>query len=421
MKQFICYIGLLCILLTGCRSARVSMKPNKNLLTRLMRSEPDKFKAIMKHKDEYQVQIIYTMIDRDENNIPSFHSYSYNVDKSRYFYPASMVKMPVAFLTLEKLHDLQIPGLDKETVMLTDSAYSGQIRVHHDSTTASGLPSLASYIRQVFLVSDNQSFNRMYEFLGQAEINRKLREKGYEDTRIISRLSVFLSEDENRHTNPIRFMQNDRVIYSQPAAYNQGDLNLKGEVLKGKGHYDHGEYIDRPMDFTRKNFFPLDEMQLMLKAVLFPGQVDPRHTFDLTEEDYRFLYKYMSEFPSESVHPDYDPEEYYDSYSKLLMHGNDPAPLPRNIRSFSKFGQSYGYLIDNAYIVDFDKKIEFMVSAVIQTNANDIYNDNVYEYDEIGYPFLKNLGLLLYNYELERPRAYPPDLSRFKVEYDHHR
>ena len=37
-----------------------------------------------------------------------------------------------------------------------------------------------------------------------------------------------------------------------------------------------------------------------------------------------------------------------------------------------------------------------MVSATLMVNQDRIFNDNVYEYDEIGLPFLAELGRQLY-------------------------
>lgn len=84
---------------------------------------------------------------------------------------------------------------------------------------------------------------------------------------------------------------------------------------------------------------------------------------------------------------------------------------------FNKSGLTYGFMIDNAYIVDFKNGVEFFLSAVIQVNENEIYNDNEYEYDEIGYPFMENLGKAFYDYELNRKREHSPDLSKFRFEY----
>jgi len=58
---------------------------------------------------------------------------------------------------------------------------------------------------------------------------------------------------------------------------------------------------------------------------------------------------------------------------------------------------------------------EFLLTAVIQVNENQIYNDDKYEYDEIAFPFLANLGRVIYDYEVKRPRQFQSSLVRFKV------
>jgi hypothetical protein len=48
-------------------------------------------------------------------------------------------------------------------------------------------------------------------------------------------------------------------------------------------------------------------------------------------------------------------------------------------------------------------------------NADGVFNDDAYEYDEIGMPFLARLGRAVYEHELRRERPRRPDLSRFRV------
>ena len=43
-----------------------------------------------------------------------------------------------------------------------------------------------------------------------------------------------------------------------------------------------------------------------------------------------------------------------------------------------------------------------MVTATILVNKDGIFNDDAYEYDEIGIPFLAELGRALYAIELKR-------------------
>ncbi|MET0243235.1 MAG: hypothetical protein ABW174_07195, partial [Flavitalea sp.] len=115
----------------------------------------DALQKVLADPATYRYQLIYTRIDRDSNNKPQFTDYTYRLNKVEYFNPASMVKMPVAFLALEKLH--RIKGVDKFTTMLTDSSYSRQSAVLSDTSSADGMPSVAQYIRKIFLVSDNDA------------------------------------------------------------------------------------------------------------------------------------------------------------------------------------------------------------------------------------------------------------------------
>jgi hypothetical protein len=113
----------------------------------------------------------------------------------------------------------------------------------------------------------------------------------------------------------------------------------------------------------------------------------------------------MSILPRESEFNEYrDYGHYPDGYVKYFLYGDTKDPIPDYIKIYNKVGQAYGYLTDNAYIVDSKNKIEFLLSAVIYVNEDGIFNDDKYEYDEIGLPFLANLGRVIYGYELERKK-----------------
>jgi hypothetical protein len=190
-------------------------------------------------------------------------------------------------------------------------------------------------------------------------------------------------------------------------------------VFKGIGFIKKDTLIRKPFDFTYKNDYSLFEQQEILKAILFPNFVDPNKRFDISEEDRKFVMQYMSQLPTETFSPPYKKDNaLYDAYCKFLIFGEDKKSIPKNIRIFNKVGDAYGYLIDNAYIVDFENGVEFMLSAVINTNTDGIYNDGKYEYKTIGYPFMKNLGQTVYQYELKRKRKHRPDLREFILKYD---
>jgi hypothetical protein len=398
----------------------IAQRPDTVFLKNLLESHPEMFNHILNHPAHNEVQILYTQIDRDENNVPHFKSYSYRLNAKHYFYPASTVKLPTAIFALEKLNELKVKGLDRNTVMVTDSAFSGQTKVTTDTSSKSGLPSIDNYIKKILLVSDNDAYNRLYEFVGREDINTKLKKYGLNDSRIIARLAIGDKGESTRHTNPVNFYNRDKLVYHKPPLYDALDYPMHPDnMIQGKGYLDKNDkLVMEPFDFSQNNIYPLIDQQSVLKRLLFPETFPKEQRYDLTDEQYRFIYHYMSMWPTESKHPTYNPPEYYPAFCKWLFYGGDSlAVINPNIRIFNKIGDSYGYDIDNAYIVDFKNKIEFILSAVVQSNDDGIYNDNKYEYKTVCLPFMRNLGQMIYQYELKRDRKYKPDLEKFKFSY----
>ena len=387
-------------------------------LENLLKQYPQYFDSILQYQKDWNVQIIYTQIDRGRNNLPKLTNYYFNVNPVRYFYPASTVKLPTALLALQKLNELKDKGITRNTTMITDAAYSGQTAVYNDPLAQDGRPTIENYIKKIFLVSDNDAMNRLYEFLGQEYLNDELHKKGYEDVQILHRLQIALSEDENRHTNPMKFLDaNNTILYEQPLVFNQAKYAARNDSL-GNAYYSGNGLINTPMNFSKKNRISLEDLHNILRSVIFPNTVVEKQRFNLMPDDYKFIWKYMSQFPPETLYPPYDSAAYYDAYGKNLLYGSQKGSLPKNIRIFNKEGDAYGHLLDIAYIVDFDKKIEFFLSAEIYCNKDGVMNDDKYDYETIGYPFMKNLGKVIYDYEAGRNKAYLPDLSSFKMVYD---
>ena len=389
-----------------------------HFLELLMKKDPSHFEGIIAGKDSFRLQIIYTQINRNEKNKPSFKNFYFNVSDANYFYPASTVKMPVALLALQRLHEPGIPGVDMNSTMITGSDYGHETPVLNDPTTADGRPTIAHYIKKIFLVSDNDAFNRLYEFLGQEYINKNLAKMGYGDAQIRHRLQAGLNAAENAHTNPIRFLDmNGNLLFNQPAKFSQQKFTRRNDFV-GAGYYQGNTLINHSMDFSEKNRISLEDLHNILRTVIFPESVPKSRRFRLSADDYKFLYRYLSQYPGETRVPSYDTLTNWDAYCKFLYWGSDTGRLPKNIRIFNKVGDAYGFLIDVSYFVDFDKKIEFMLSVAMYCNKDGILNDDKYDYDDIGLPFMKQLGRLIYDYELKRKKRFAPDLSKFKVQYD---
>jgi len=385
------------------------------ILDQLLLAHPEKFKKLTDNPEKYRLQILYTQIDRDANNKPHLTTYSYRADTNEYFYPASTVKLAASVLALEKLNTLKI---DKSTTFQTLKNRPSQLEIKTDSTAASGLPSIAHYIKKILLVSDNEAYNRLYEFLGQKSFNESMANKGFQGVRLTHRLQTPLPRLENQYTNPIQLIDaSGKLLYQQPESFNDKPYAANSPILLGKGTMnDAGVVEDRPLDFSLKNAYPLQAQHLFLQRLMLPEAFPKKDQFKLSKDDYQFLYRYMSMYPTESKEPKYTDE--HATFCKFLYYGSEKnATLNPSIRIFNKVGDAYGFLLDNAYVVDFDKNVEFIVTAVLLCNEDEIFNDEKYDYDSIGFPFYKNLGEVIYEYELKRPKKHLPDLSHLRFDY----
>ncbi|WP_108803707.1 serine hydrolase [Aquimarina sp. Aq107] len=359
-------------------------------LEKILNSDIPQIVNVSKNIEKYEVQILYSQINRNKKGQTTFTDYEFNVSDSMYFYPASSVKFPIAVLALEKLNELQknnIP-ISKETSFITeqDSSYS----------------SVEKEITKIFAVSDNQAYNRLFEFLGQDYINQKLNSKNI-NSRISHRLST--NNASNTKSQSLIFknkIQDSIALYEQKGIENSPNLKLAlKKVQKGKGYILNDSLIRTPKDFSQKNYLPLRSLHGLMKRIQFPDTFIPKERFNISERDLEFIIKAMKTIPYEAG---YDKKEYYDGYVKFFMFGDTKKDIPKHIEIYNKVGYAYGYLTDCAYIKDTKNNVEFILSATIHVNENEIYNDDNYEYDEIGIPFLAQLGRMIYDLEKQKSK-----------------
>ena len=385
-----------------------------NILDDIVNSLQSEFPDVVHEPQKYRLQILYTQVDRNKKNEPILSTHSFGVDTGKYFYPASCVKLPIAVLALEKARSISEVDISDRFEILPGPIYKSGVR--NDASSKSGYPSLAHSIRNLFIISDNSANNYLYDFLGRDHINKRLWDLGFNSTRIKHRLSLSLSEEENKFTHPMNFYNELEMSYKQKSQIASKSLDLNFEDFKiGKSHYVGGEKRDGPLNFKSKNFMNLPDQHELIKRIIFPDYFKNKPCFKLSDSDYLILYREMSILPRESEYPSFpDYDKHYDGYCKFFLFGDTKRRIPDNIKIFNKIGLAYGFTIDNAYIVDLENNVEFFLTAVIYCNSNGVMNDNVYDYETVSIPFLSELGRKIYNYELKREKNFLPNLDWIK-------
>jgi hypothetical protein len=414
MKKSLFYCTLLLLVISNKLTAQWPA-PFSSILSGIQDSVT---KKVLVNPKTYRYQLVYTKIDRDQNGIPHFTNYTLHADPENYFNPASMVKMPLAFLAMEKLYELNLPGVNKYTTMQFDSNYQRQVAMYADSSAENKKPSIAHFIKRAFLISENDPYNRLYQFVGQGPTNQKLIAKGYTSTKI-TRQFMGYTEDQNRHTNSIQFMDEKGLpILKLAPQYNKDSFQFGAPILIGDAHWNSkDEVVNAPFDFTRHNNISLVDMQKMLQSVIFPTSVPKQNRFNMTEADRLFLLQYLSQYPSETNYPKYDSAHFYDSYVKFFFQDSTHT-MPKHIRVFNKVGWAYGFLTDVSYVLDTKNNIDYMLSATVYVNSDGVVNDSKYDEETVGFPFLNKIGTAFYEYELKRPRKFKPVLKNQVKQYE---
>jgi hypothetical protein len=253
-------------------------------------------------------------------------------------------------------------------------------------------------ITKVFAVSDNDASNNLFEFIGSDYLIDSMKAKGLAPFGVSNRVSI--PNAGNPITKPITLYLDDNTIVNLPAIHNRPSFPLQlNKLKKGIGFMEDNVFVNEPFDFSNKNYYPLETLHNTMKRIVFPEVFTATERFNLTEKDREFILFSMQNLPKNAG---YNSTEYYDGYCKFFMFGDTKENIPSTIKIYNKVGDAYGTLIDCAYIVDFENKVEFIVSATLLVNKDGVFNDDKYEYDAIGFPFLAELGRQLYAKNLKK-------------------
>jgi len=340
-------------------------------------SDNPKISRVMTNLPAHEVQILFSEVTRSPEGDVIFVNDEFQIRDDFYHYPASTVKLPVALLALEKL--AEDDRLDRYT----------RFQIAGEATGSS----VTNELIKILIVSDDQAYNRLFEYLGKDDINRRLDAMGLE-ARIAHRLSI--PDSDVLTTRPITFSSSagGPVVIGPIANREIEPLSLEG-LFKGVAYFENGEKIDKPFDFSEKNYLPLRALHSVMQRLIFPEAFADSQRFHLSESDRRFVLNTMKKIPREAG---FDAQEFPDGYAKFLILGDLQERITDRFEIYNKPGWAYGYLTDSAYVVDHKLNREFIISASIHVNANRTFNDDEYEYEEIGVPFLAELGRQLVGY-----------------------
>ena len=348
----------------------------------------DFLRSILKDKDKYEIQILYTEVSKNTLGQTEFTDFQFQLNDQKYFYPASTIKLPITVMTLSKINELRAVG---SNISLKSKINISLINNKKEIIVKDSITSFQNLIADVFLVSDNSASNVLIDFIGYNYFNSSMSNLGFENTYL------------NHKFNPDPFVDSSWIITNidnDTISSNENKITVSASsdisnLKKGNKRFINGEIINEPLDFISKNRSSLTDMHNIIKNLIYPEVTLSK--FNLNVEDYDFLRYWMSRFTFEDLGAKYiGDDKFFNSYNKFFIHGTDTILNNTDIRVYNKIGQAYGTSNDSAYIKNYKEDVEFFLTATIYTNENKIINDNIYEYGETAIPFLSKLSKAIY-------------------------
>ena len=381
-------VGVLCFGLISWGAFGQTPTAKQNL-TQVLQSEDTLIRRFVTPNSPHEVQVYWSEVHVSADGRSTFDTATFQADPQTYFYPASTAKLPIAIMALEKIRELQAQGysLDEHTPFQVIDPKNNQLIAEQKT--------VLNLIQEIFLVSDNDAYNYLFDFLGRDQINERLHEMELTHTRIHHK---FLTGADNENTWEYKFFDQGQLVYHQPSI--QAKKPIKNEVAqglyKGKGFMSGDSLIQQPMDFTYKNHIPLEDLVSMLKRLVWFEEFTEKQRWKLHRADADTLLYWMGRNTLESDDPRYTEQlGYWDSYNKFLLYGDLKGQMSPKIRIFNKIGQAYGTLTDIAYIKEGDH--QGIMAVTLLVNENGIFNYDHYEYEELGLPFMRAFGRALWS------------------------
>ena len=402
-KKVIVFLFLLTSFLGKSQVESSKMKAPE-LMQLVLDSLASKYPDLINFPERYRFKIVFTEVQRKNGKV-ALETVSYRSELKEYLYPASIVKLPTVLITMEEFNKIKstVPNLDfKNTVKFVKDRgclpTMNQIKIGNRMYPSS----LDVLTKQVLAVSDNDAYNRLFDFCGQQTLNRRMKELNFNQGKIIRKFVLNCTLDQNRISDSlVMFGKRNERLYTRGTISNRDTIYLDTSYKLGLSYEGFNkQLVNRPFDFSKQNNLDLVDVHKILTGLVFPKS-SKSHQFNITNEQRNYLLQNLARYPNEYGLA-YNSLEYFPTYKKYLFFGRDSklnylSDTLTRFRSFNVVGVSFGCVIDASYLVDFETGKEFFLTAGLYANQDEVINDAKYDYETLAYPLLKDLGRLFMN------------------------
>ncbi len=387
-----------CILLLFYQQGISQIQPGTNdeLLQQLLSDKDRKLDQILNDPSRYQFQLIYVRVKENKQGRVELEKHSLFEDKY-YFNPASLIKLPLAVVALEKLSNLKKSGIDLNTPMSINTCSCDFDT--DDYVKKSKNPSLGQFLREMMIMSDNDAYNLYYDFTGKDYFNTRMQELGYKNIIMRKHFTSRCTDEENNITGGIDFMHEGESFFHLPCDTSHQIFTTDSSlpVKAGTSFLENGWVITGAKDFSNGNYVRLSEVTDLMIRLFFPDD-NSNPKLQMDEQNRKFLLDAMDDYPRDLKNYAISTEKKPDNLYRYFM---DEEKLSEDMHVYNKVGQSGGFISDVSYIEDKKNHIRFFLSASMLAKKSNVINDGNNNYKDFGFPVFSEIFQQIYKFELE--------------------
>lgn len=376
-------------------TAKADLVADRALAEALGRGGPALQKALSA-AEAHRFQIAFARVR--EGATPTLERRGLRAD-AEYFFPASSMKVPIALASVHRMAELRRGahrGYTRDATLRIDPIRGGD-------------PFVTTFAREAFralVVSDNASANRMLGLVGHREAHETLWKLGAASARLRTGFATGGELDPAELSPRVVVTGPDGAADELPAR--KSDLALPPTEAKGlaigRAAMIDGRRVEGPMSFADKNAMRLVELQDALVRIVRPDVVlDGSKAAKADADDLAYLKRALGTLPSVSGIAGYDRNVVADYQLVPFLRGLERVRPRAQLEIHSKVGQAYGFLIDNAYVVDKKTGRGFFLAAAVYANPDEVMNDDAYAYDSVAFPVLADVAEAVARWVFETP------------------
>ncbi|MEQ9453199.1 MAG: serine hydrolase [Phycisphaeraceae bacterium] len=397
---------LISLTLTACASNNTTRAPASTRITSgwfsdILINAPSTFGGLLADPKAHRIQILISEVVEHPDRPATLNRYRYRVDDD-YIYPASAIKVAAAVAALLEVQQIaEQTGLNitaDTPLVLHPRKPDGVVRTRDDSNVANGTITLHHEIRKTLLVSSNEAYNRLYDFVGRDQLNQTMWDAGLTSFRLRHRLSDPGDETYHRFTprTDIILDQRAHTVPQRTATLPLTDNFKNLDLRLGQAHINNtGERINTPFDFSDKNHVALEDLQDLIIMIARPEIDLGKPGFQLSDTHRALILDAMSIDPLDSPNPVYPRSRYQPGFADSpVLDGVARVVTRPAVMVIDKSGTAYGFKIENGYFFDRSTGTSFFLTATTYTNPNQTLNDDTYGYQAAN-AFMTDLGVAI--------------------------